>query len=208
MVWKGPFSDISSSYCVSCFYNHFRQTNQSRSTMSLTSPVLCSSNDFSLYHVIWFLICYICCHQTNQISSMVSLRMMGLTPDSLVCTLFSIFFCILTIKLVVLVFLGLKFLYQQEFSTNVIFCVCCVRTDRSQVQRWLTYRNVLALKFLILFPNLSFKFGKRTNNLSAKTAWWVNHLWIQLLLVWTRKTQKYHIWNRLLSVQKFQTPSH
>ena len=38
------------------------------------------------------------------------------------------------------------------------FCVCRVRTNRSRTQRWSTHRNVLALKFLIFFPNVKLSF--------------------------------------------------
>ena len=46
---------------------------------------------------------------------------MGLTADPLVCTLFPLFLCVLMISLVVLVYQGLEFLYQQESIPNVIF---------------------------------------------------------------------------------------
>ena len=57
---------------------------------------------------------------------MMILTMMGLTPDPLVRTIFSIFLCVLAILLVVLVFWGLAFSYQQELNPNGIFlCLSC-----------------------------------------------------------------------------------
>ena len=74
--------------------------NQSRSTMSLTSPISCASNDFSFFCVVCFLFCCICCHRTNQIFLIMILMMMDLTLDPLVRTLFAIFLCVLTIPFV------------------------------------------------------------------------------------------------------------
>ena len=79
---------------------------------------------------------------------------LGSDSRSSVTYSFCPFLCILTVPLVVLVFLSLEFLHQQESGPKVIFFVWCVCTNRSRVQRWLTHRNVLALKFLIFFPNL------------------------------------------------------
>ena len=57
---------------------------------------------------------------------MMILTMMGLTPDPLVRTIFAIFLCVLAILLVVLVFWGLAFSYQQELNPNGIFlCLSC-----------------------------------------------------------------------------------
>ena len=52
------------------------------------------------------------------------------------------------------------------------FCVCRVRTNRSQIQRRSTHRNVLALKFLVLFHNLKLVF-------------------ITIVMVWLRRTHSY-----------------
>ena len=52
---------------------------------------------------------------------MMSLMMIGLTPDPLVRTLFKLFICLLMIMLVVLVVWGLALVYQQKLSPNVIF---------------------------------------------------------------------------------------
>ena len=52
---------------------------------------------------------------------------------------------------------------------------------------------------------LSYKFGKKIRNWSAKTFWWVDHLCTRLLLVQTHPTQKYHLCTWLLLVPKFQT---
>ena len=52
---------------------------------------------------------------------MMILTVMGLTSDSLVRTIFALFLCVSMIQLVVLVFWGLAFLYQQEASPNVKF---------------------------------------------------------------------------------------
>ena len=68
------------------------------------------------------------------------------------------FLFVLEILLVVFVAWGLAFLYQQESSPNVISFVCRVCTKRSQIQRWSTHQNVLALKFLFIFPNLKLSF--------------------------------------------------
>ena len=52
---------------------------------------------------------------------MISLTNLELTPYPLVCSLFAIFICVLTIPLVVLMFWGLEFLHQQESSPILIF---------------------------------------------------------------------------------------
>ena len=94
--------------------------------MSMASPVSCFCCALYLYHVVCFLILCIYCHQNNRIQLMMSLTMMGLTPDILVCTLFATFLCILKIPLVVLVVWGLLFLYQQESSPNsIVLCLIC-----------------------------------------------------------------------------------
>ena len=51
---------------------------------------------------------------------MMSLTNLDLTPDPLVRTLFTLFLCVLTSLLVLLVFWGLKFLHQQELSPEVV----------------------------------------------------------------------------------------
>ena len=102
----------------------------------------------------------------------MGLKMMVLTSVSLVRNLLPHFICVVTMPLVVLGAWGLAFLYQQEPSPDVIFCLCCVRTNRSQIQRWLTHRKVLALKFLVLFTNL------KLNS-------------IAIIVVWLRRTHSY-----------------
>ena len=81
--------------------------------MSLTSPVSYVSNNFSLYRASLFLIYCNCYNPTNQIRSMMSLTIMGLTPGSLVRAL-SLFvlmnpLVMLTILLVVFVAWVLEF---------------------------------------------------------------------------------------------------
>ena len=68
--------------------------------------------------------------------------------------------------------LGFGILYQQELIPNLVFCICCVHTNRSWIQRWLTHWHVLALKLLVLFPN--FKLG-----------------FIVMFMVWPRLTHSY-----------------
>ena len=121
IIWWGPFSVSFYFYCVYWFYNNFCETNQSSLTTSMTSPVSCASDDFPFYHVFCFLIWCIFCHWTNQNVLMTSLTTMGLNPDPLVCTIFTLFICILTILLVVLVVWGLTSSYQQESSPKVTF---------------------------------------------------------------------------------------
>ena len=89
------------------------------SLMSLMSPVLCASNDFSFFLVVCFFISFILYHQTNHICLMMSMASLVLTPDPLVRTLFAIYPCIFTSSLVVVVFWGLKFLHQKELSPKV-----------------------------------------------------------------------------------------
>ena len=75
-------------FFVAFVYSHCCQTNQNRLTMSITSPFYCVSNAFSLYPVS---LCLIYCnwyHSTNQIRSIVSLTIMGMTPGPLVRALF------------------------------------------------------------------------------------------------------------------------
>ena len=140
--------------------------------MILNNPVLCASDALYFYRFSWFWISCICCHQPNQIRSwlyifyigclqtnhiysITSLTMMGLTPGPLVRALLHF---VLMNLLVVLVSWGLAFLYHQELISNVTFWVCHVCRIRSQVERWLTHRNVLVLKFLIFPPNLKISF--------------------------------------------------
>ena len=66
---------------------------------------------------------------------------------------FCAFRCVFVILLVVLMFWGLTSLNQQESIPKVIFLFLTCRS-----QWWLTHRNVLALKFLVLFPNLKLCF--------------------------------------------------
>ena len=61
---------------------------------------------------------------------------------------------------------------------------------------------------MTIIIELILKFGSKVRNLSTKTYRWVDHLWTQLLLAQTQKTQKRHICTRLLLVWKHQTPSH
>ena len=82
---------------------------------------------------------------------MMSLTMMGLTLVPLVCAIFLISLCVLTNTLVVLVAWGIAFLYQQELNPNVIFYVCRVCINRSQIQRWSTHRKKLVIKLLVFF---------------------------------------------------------
>ena len=77
---------------------------------------------FSVIRQIIFVLAYIfsyfLCHQTNQISSMMIMTMMGLTPGPLIRALLP---CVLKIMFAVSVAWGLVFLYQQELSPNVTF---------------------------------------------------------------------------------------
>ena len=76
---------------------------------------------------------------------MMSLTVMVLTPDPLVCTLFAIFLCILMTRLVVFLILGLLFSHQQDLSQNMIFfSLTC------PYQLELDHRNILVLKFLFI----------------------------------------------------------
>ena len=43
-----------------------------------------------------------------------------------------------------------------ESKFDIFSCRVCIK--RSQIQRWSNHRNILALKFLVLFPNLKFIF--------------------------------------------------
>ena len=117
--WYGPvsFTDSSSFYCFFCFYNNFHWTNKNRLTMSLTSSVSCASDAVYFYRIFCF---YIYCHQINYILLMMSITKLVLTPDFLVHTIFSLFICVLTSPLLVLVFWGLTFLHQQESSPKVV----------------------------------------------------------------------------------------
>ena len=60
--------------------------------MSLMSPVSCLSEDFSLYRISFFWFYCNCYQLKNQIHSMMSLTIMGLSPDSLVHALFLFLF--------------------------------------------------------------------------------------------------------------------
>ena len=86
ILWEP--SSYGSSFYFAYICSNCRQTNQNHSTMSLTSTVSYLSNTFSLYCVYFCLIYCIWYHSMNQISSMTSLTMMGLTPGPLVRALF------------------------------------------------------------------------------------------------------------------------
>ena len=126
--------------------------------MSLKIPVSCVSDDFSFYCVVCFLIFYIFCHWTNQIFSMMILKNLILTPYPLVCTIFVVFLCVLVITLVVLVFWVLTFLHQQESSPKVIFLRLALSYQQESSPNLVDSLKCLALKFLILFPNLKNSF--------------------------------------------------
>ena len=123
--------------------------------MSLMSPVSCISDTSYFYRVVSFLVCYILCLQTNQICSMTILMNLGMTPDPKVRTLF---FCVMTSLLVVLVFWGLAFFTNRSWFQRQYFCVWRFRTNRSWVQKLFTHQNVFAINFLILFPNFKTSF--------------------------------------------------
>ena len=88
--------------------------------MSLTIPISCASDAFCFCLFLFFFICYIFCHRTNQISLMMILKNLGLTPDPLVQIILAIFLCVLKIPLVVLVFWGLAFSHHQESRPKVV----------------------------------------------------------------------------------------
>ena len=127
-------------------------------TMNMTSPVSCVSNCFSFYWIVCFLIFCIWCHQMNQIHLMMSMTMMCLTPDPLVCTLFALFLCVLKIPLVVLVVWVLNFCKNRSQVQMWCFEFFCVCSNRSQFQRWSNHRKKLALKFIVFSPNLKLSF--------------------------------------------------
>ena len=90
--------------------------------MSLMSPVSGVSDVFPMYRVSFFRIKCNCCHPVNQIRSMMSLMMMGLTPGPLVHSLFLFALnnplvvlltplVVLTNPLVMLVAWGLEFFF-------------------------------------------------------------------------------------------------
>ena len=99
--------------------------------MGLTSHLSCLSEVFSSYRVYF--------------SSMMSLTMMGLGPGHLVRVLLHFLW---------------KFFWSCQWCRLWRFCsdwnqfswwrcsVGCVRTNRSQVQSWLTHRNIFPLKIL------------------------------------------------------------
>ena len=104
------------------------------------------------YRVFFF---YIWCRQTNQIRSMMSLTKLGLTPDSLIRTLFAIFlfwwaccWC----------FGVWNVCADRSQSQRWYFCAWCFCTNRSQVQRWSTLWIILVLKFFISPPNFNISF--------------------------------------------------
>ena len=100
--------------------------------MSLVSPVSCNSDAFYFYRVVFFLILYTCCHQTNHICSIISLTNI----------------------------LFLRFFFAFWWFCWCCYCFGVwhflptgVESNKSQVQR-----NVLALKFLIFFKILKLIF--------------------------------------------------
>ena len=105
--------------------------------MSLTSPISCVSGVYSLYRVYFFWIYCNFYHSTNQIRSIMSLNMMGLTPSPLVRVLFLFTLMnllvvldtplvVLTNPLVVSVAWGLEFFFRQKSSQLVmLFCWSC-----------------------------------------------------------------------------------
>ena len=123
--------------------------------MSLTSPVLWISDDFSFYCVPCFYIFCIFCHRKNNISQKwvwwwwfwLRVFWYALFPFRFddyvghVCGLGSE-----------------VFLTNRSRVQMWRFCVCCVCANRSQFQRWSTHQNVLALKFLVFHPNFTISF--------------------------------------------------
>ena len=89
---------------------------------------------------------------------MMSLTNLGLTLDPMVRTLFALFLCIFTIMLVVLVFWGLMFSHQQDSITKVIFLRLTFFYQQESIPKVVDSLKMLALKFLIFFPNLIISF--------------------------------------------------
>ena len=104
--------------------------------MSLTSPISFVSDDFSLYQVSFFWIYCNCYCSTNHIRLMMSLKMIGLTPGTLVRAIFLFAFMnplvVLETLLVVSVAWGLAFFPCQELSQLVTFsCWLCSYQKKS-----------------------------------------------------------------------------
>ena len=116
--------------------------NQSRSKLSLTSPVLYISEAFLFIESLAFsfVVFYVISQIRFDLASRFSVfAVIGrirfawwwlwrwwLWLRILWYVLFSHFFCVFTILLVVLVAWGLEFLYQRESSPNMIFfCLLC-----------------------------------------------------------------------------------
>ena len=67
------------------------------------------------------------------------------------------------------------FCTKKESGPNVIFFIFSVCVNRSQLQRWSTHWSVLALEFLVFFPNLKISF-------------------MAIVMVWLRCTHSYQCW--------------
>ena len=84
---------------------------------SLTSPVLCASDDLSFYRLV-FLIYLMSLDESDSLND--ESEKLGLTLYPLVHTIFVLFLCVLMSPLLVLVFWGMTFLHQQESSPKVV----------------------------------------------------------------------------------------
>ena len=126
--------------------------------MSLKNPVSCVSNAFLILSRRLIFICYVCCHQTDQICSMSSLTNLGMDTDPLVRTILRFFFTFWRVRLWCLCFGVWCSCTNRSRFQRWYFCLWGFHINRSWFQRWLTPWNVLVLKFLILKPNLKISF--------------------------------------------------
>ena len=83
IILLDPFSN-GSSFDFACVCSHCCQKNHNQLTMSMKSPVSCVSDTFFVCGASFCLIYWNCYHLTNQILSMMSLTMMGMTLGPLV----------------------------------------------------------------------------------------------------------------------------
>ena len=87
---------------------------------------------------------------------MMSMMNLGLTPDTLVHTLFTIFLCVLNITL--LLFWCMIFFHQYEWSPKLLFLLLMFFYQQESIRKVLTPCILLALKFPIFFPKFQISF--------------------------------------------------
>ena len=154
IILLDTFSD-GSSFFVACVYSHCRQTNQNRSTTSLTSPVSC----FFEKNLIAFLI-----NRFTVIAILWQIIFVWWWVWRWWVWIWFPWYVLFSILLWQFCWLcQWRKLWQFCSSWNWINRWRCsvshIRTKSRRVQRWLTHRNILAPKISIFPPSFKTSFS-------------------------------------------------